>query len=212
MLSATAAAEGALPEAEQVELTQRFAARHREIATLGCRFVQRIRLPDSTRTLESSGRMFFKNPGYLRIAFAEPRQEWLLMTPSDVVQQQGIGPISRRTVKTSADRGAYGFLYDLLRGEVEGFERDYHTRMFRGEEEGPVVRVRLTPREAAAGLPRSVETVLDDGGMRLRSVEIEFPDGGGLSLHLEDMETGIDISPGTFAAPAPLPDPSTRRR
>src|SRR5207249_767411 len=108
-----------LSEAERKPLVDAFVRLQQQTQTYQADLRQTVRLRGLNKPVESIGKIFYKAPGSLRISFAQPAGEYMLINGEKVYSKK-----TNRPLRKSKDRNA-GMLLTLFQGGVKNWEEEF---------------------------------------------------------------------------------------
>lgn len=184
------------PELKVDDVVRRLQQRYETTADFTADFRQTVDVPTLGKTLESSGRVFFKRPGRMRWEFLEPDQETIVADGSMLWVYQ---PQHRQVLKTpfhAAFQSAtpVSFLFGV--GKLAD---DFHASLIGVQ--GDTIRLRLDPkRDTEIG---TLVLAVDRKSYDLTGAEITDPLGNVTRLTFSNLKRGVGVADSKFALQTP---------
>lgn len=170
------------------DLARRVEERHRRARDLVGRFVQTYRSGLLGREIRESGRLSLKSGGFMRWEYESPEKKTFV---SDGKRFYFYVPADRQVIvkDTGGERSLPSLL--LFGGEILA-----HFEASLDESDGPLVRLRLTPRTEDPEVASAVLVV--DATARIRAIEITDAQGTQSRFDFADLRENVGVKDDLF--------------
>lgn len=195
LLACTPALGGELSPAQAAKLEQGFFQQQKSNRTLTARFTQTISARGLSQDVASRGKLYFRAPETLRIAFEEPAGEvqqidarhFITLRPDTAPQQ--LPP-------THPSAAALAALRDILHGIRPEIRMQSSVRRTDDHYE-----VELTPLQPSNRQPQKITLVIHTRTLQLESFTILLPRGMQMNFQLTDLQRNTPLPTGIFQLP-----------
>lgn len=185
-----------IPAAEAAALEKRFMQTQAATNTLGAGFVQTVSAPGLREPVRSEGRLHYRAPDDLLIAFTQPAGD-ILELRGDSFRAVRNGRETRRSANHPSARALVA-LREILRGQHPD---DAET--VRVEHSDGAYRVSLVPSTAPPAAPREIVVTVDARDLLVRGLEITLPRGATLTYDMREIRRNRPLPDGIFGAKPP---------
>lgn len=195
LLACSSAFGGELSSALAAKLEQDFFQQQKSNRTLSARFTQTISARGLSQDVASRGKLYFRAPETLRIAFEEPAGEvqqidarhFTTLRPDNAPQQRP---------STHPSAAALAALRDILHGIRP--ETPMQSTVTRS---GDHYQVELTPLQPSNRQPQKITLVIHTGTLQLESFTILLPRGMQMNFQLTDLKRNTPLPVDIFQLP-----------
>ena len=192
---ATNAFGAELSSGEAAALEKRFFAARQETRNLEADFTQIVSAPGLPAPAVSRGRLFYRAPDDLRIAYTQPAGELLQLDATYFTSiRSGQAPAVRPADHSSAR--AIAALRDILRGQRPPGEMQVTVTR-----QGRDYLVVLTPLAPGRFQPERIENIIEARTMNLRSMSLTLPRGTVMRFEFTGIHQNRPLPDQAFALP-----------
>lgn len=192
-----------LPEKDANALRAKFQARQRETRSWSAGFSQTLSLRGLGRPIASAGRIFFQAPDKLRIDFAQPAGEFVLVANGRVYTQKRGKRLQERGLEEEASR-PFRSLLQMLRGATGGPEEEGAFSPNATKEDDGYAITLERQEKASSRLPRRIINKVTTS-LEIREVTVELPNGGTVRYVFSEPQRNRKLDVGLFELPPPAP-------
>lgn len=190
----------AVPEAEVVTIERKFDEEQAKLKTFSAEIIQTVRLADMPKPVESKGRLSYsREAAALRIEFAKPEGEWLLILPK-VVAIKKRNQAARVRTRNAMDDAGPALLLGFFEDPVWAMQR-YTCSMERDGKELKIIHTLEHAGFVPKPVPSRIVTTVAWPSLEVRKMEVTISDGSTLEFTFSNMTRNGPLAPGLFVIP-----------
>lgn len=191
---------GGVPEEEVVAIEKRFAVEQANLKTFSAEILQAVRLAGMPKPVESKGRLSYsREAGALRIEFARPEGEWLLILP-EVVAIKKRNQAARVRPRSALDDAGPALLLGFFEDPDKAM-RNYNCSMERDGETLKITHELKLGLDMAGPVPWKIVSTVTWPSLEVKKMEVTISDKSTLEFTFSNMTRNGPLAPGLFVIP-----------
>ncbi len=184
-----------LSDAEQQPYVDAFVRIQQQTQSYQAELHQTVRLRGLKKPVESTGRILYRAPGSLRLAFTKPAGEYMLITGDDIYVKKSNRPLSHRKTDSQNARPDQNarLLLLLFQGRVHDW-LEFFTATVAREDDDLIV----TLRSKQADVKVEIENIVALPSYDIRSIQIRFDKDNSLTYEFFNPVRNAPVADNLF--------------